>query len=105
MKKLFFTGLLGLGLLLPVNFSASTLNITSAKELLSKNPRKGKTKSSRKSKSPRSSYSSTRSYLSSKSRGCTYSGNQLYVGKKGGCYYYSGNSKKYVNRSYCAGCN
>ncbi|WP_347216465.1 hypothetical protein [Chryseobacterium sp.] len=108
MKKLLFTGLLGLGLLLPANFSASTSSLTSTKELLTKKPRKGKTKtkSSRKSRSTRSDYSSPRSYSSaSRSKGCTYNGNQLYVGSRGGCYYYSGNSKQYVDRSYCSGCN
>ncbi|WP_160139005.1 hypothetical protein [Chryseobacterium sp. c4a] len=104
MKKLLFTGLLGLGLLLPANISASTASTSSSKESFEK-PRKGKTKTSRKSKSTRSSYSSPRSYSSSTSRGCTYNGNQLYVGSRGGCYYYSGNTKQYVDRSYCAGCN
>lgn len=107
MKKLIFTGLLGLGLLFPASISASTLSTHSAKEF-SKKPGRGKTTSSRKSKSTRSrstSYSPPRSYVSSSSRGCTYNGYQLYVGKKGGCYYYSGNSKKYVDRSYCASCN
>lgn len=105
MKKLLFTGLLGLGLLLPANFSAYTANTASAKDFF-KNPRKGKTKTSRKSKSTRSNYSSPRTYSSStRSKGCTYNGNQLYVGSRGGCYYYSGNSKQYVDRSYCSGCN
>ncbi|MFP3832444.1 hypothetical protein [Chryseobacterium sp. SIMBA_028] len=103
MKKLLFTGLLGLGLLLPTNFSASTTSSSSIKELLTKKPRKGKTKKSSRSKSTRSNYSSLGSY--SKNRGCTYNGNQLYVGSRGGCYYYSGNSKQYVDRSYCSGCN
>lgn len=35
---------------------------------------------------------------------CSYNGHELYVGKRGGCYYYSGNSKVYVDRSYCAEC-
>ncbi|UCA58327.1 hypothetical protein KB553_14875 [Chryseobacterium rhizoplanae] len=104
MKKLLFTGLLGLGLLLPANISASANSTVSAKELFKK-PGKRKTKTSRKSKSKRSSYSSPSYYSSSGSKGCTYNGNQLYVGSRGGCYYYSGNSKQYVDRSYCAGCN
>ncbi|MGE8556019.1 MAG: hypothetical protein ACN6OB_19020 [Chryseobacterium jejuense] len=105
MKKLLFTGLLGLGLLLPANISASTASTTSAKEFFKK-PRKGKTKTVKRSTSSRSSYSSPRSYSSSsRSKGCTYNGNQLYVGSKGGCYYYSGSSKQYVDRSYCASCN
>ncbi|MEG0928313.1 hypothetical protein [Chryseobacterium sp.] len=103
MKKLLFTGLLGLGLLLPANFSASTHNSSSTKELLTKKPRKGKSKKSSRSKSTRSSYSPSGSY--SRSRGCTYNGNQLYVGSRGGCYYYSGSTKQYVERSYCSGCN
>ncbi|WP_276875170.1 hypothetical protein [Chryseobacterium joostei] len=103
MKKLLFTGLLGLGLLLPTTFSASTISSSSTKELLTKKPRKGKAKKSGRSQSTRSNYSSSGSY--SKSRGCTYNGNQLYVGSRGGCYYYSGSSKQYVDRSYCSGCN
>ena len=105
MKKLIFTGLLGMGLLLPANISASTAGNTSAKELFKK-PGKGKSKASRKSKSKRSNYSSPSYYSnSSRSKGCTYNGNQLYVGSRGGCYYYSGSSKQYVDRSYCSGCN
>ncbi len=50
MKKLLFTGLLGLGLLLPANISASANSTVSAKELFKK-PGKRKTKTSRKSKS------------------------------------------------------
>jgi hypothetical protein len=100
MKKLLFTGLLGLGLLLPANFSATTNTATFTKELTGKKPKKSK--GSRKSK-PTSSRSS-RSYSKS-SGGCTYNGNQLYVGSRGGCYYYSGSSKQYVDRSYCSGCN
>ncbi|MDG4655290.1 hypothetical protein [Chryseobacterium arthrosphaerae] len=101
MKKLLFTSLLGLGLLLPANFSATASNNTSTKELSTKKPKKGKSKSSKKSKSGRT-YNS-RSY--SQSKGCTYNGQQLYVGSRGGCYYYAGSSKQYVDRSYCSGCN
>lgn len=113
MKKLLFTGLLGLGLLLPTNISASTNSTVSATEFI-KGPGKGKSKSG-KSRSKRSNYTPSRSYSStssprsysssSRSKGCTYNGNQLYVGAKGGCYYYSGKSKQYVDRSYCSGCN
>lgn len=113
MKKLLFTSLLGLGLLLPTNISATTNSTTSAVKLI-KGPGKGKSKS-RTSRSKRSSYTPSRSYSSnssprsysssSRSKGCTYNGNQLYVGSRGGCYYYSGSSKQYVDRSYCAGCN
>ncbi|MEE6130130.1 hypothetical protein V2E39_22220 [Chryseobacterium arthrosphaerae] len=101
MKKLLFTSLLGLGLLLPANFSATASNNNSTKELSTKKPKKGKSKSSKKSKSGRT-YNS-RSY--SQSKGCTYNGQQLYVGSRGGCYYYAGSSKQYVDRSYCSGCN
>ncbi|KAB1228800.1 hypothetical protein [Chryseobacterium viscerum] len=104
MKKLLFTSLLGLGLLLPANFSASTSTTVFAKELSGKKPRKSKSKSSRKSRTTGSASSGySRAYSSSK--GCTYNGQQLYVGSRGGCYYYSGSSKKYVDRSYCSGCN
>ena len=96
MKKLLFTSLLGLGLLLPASFTAAPQKAKS--ELSNKKPKK-KASKSKKSSSRRSSgfYSSD--------RGCTYNGNQLYVGKRGGCYYYTGNSKQYVDRSYCSGCN
>ncbi|AZA81278.1 hypothetical protein C1637_01500 [Chryseobacterium lactis] len=100
MKKLLFTSLLGLGLLLPANFSATPSTVSFAKELTGKKPKKSK--SSRKSKS--TSSRSSKSYSSSGSGGCTYNGNQLYVGSRGGCYYYSGSSKQYVDRSYCSGC-
>lgn len=97
MKKLIFTSLLGLGLLLPANLSASTSSTTSVTEFSSKKPKKSKNKQNRKSKR------SSRTYA--KSKGCTYNGYPLNVGPRGGCYYYSGNSKEYVDRSYCSGCN
>ena len=50
MKKLLLTGLLGLGLLLPANFSASTTDTSSAKEFSTKKPRKSKSRTSRKSR-------------------------------------------------------
>ncbi|ATN07096.1 hypothetical protein CRN76_17600 [Chryseobacterium indologenes] len=100
MKKLLFTSLLGLGLLLPANFSATTNTVTFAKELTAKKPKKSKSNKKSKYTTSRSS----RSY-SKNSGGCTYNGNQLYVGSRGGCYYYSGSSKQYVDRSYCSGCN
>jgi hypothetical protein len=103
MKKLLLASLLSLGLLLPASISASTNNTTSTTEFSAKKPKKskGKGKKSRKSKARNSR--SSRSY--SKSKGCTYNGHPLNVGSRGGCYYYSGNSKKYVDRSYCSGCN
>ncbi|WP_133147458.1 hypothetical protein [Chryseobacterium aquaticum] len=100
MKKLLLTSLLGLALLLPTSISASDNGTASAKELSFS---KGKKKKSRKSaKSKRSKAKRSRSTAN---RGCTYNGHTLYVGKRGGCYYYSGNSKEYVDRSYCSGCN
>ncbi|MFS4473556.1 hypothetical protein [Chryseobacterium sp. T20] len=94
MKKLIFTGLLGLGLLLPYNLSAYNSTSVFAKEFSSKKPKKSKT--NKKSRSKKSS---------SSSKGCSYNGQQLYVGSRGGCYYYSGSNKQYVDRSYCASCN
>lgn len=98
MKKLLFTSLLSLGLLLPANIFASTNNTTSTEMSFSKGKKK-KSKKSKKSKSrnSRSSYS--------QSRNCTYNGHTLYVGKRGGCYYMAGNSKEYVDGSYCSNCN
>lgn len=105
MKKLLFTSLLGLGLLLPASFSASTNGTTT--EFSSKKPKKSKSSKVRKSrsKSSRSSYSNSSRSSYSQSKGCTYNGNSLNVGSRGGCYYYSGSSKVYVDRSYCSGCN
>lgn len=105
MKKLLFTSLLSLGLLLPATISASTSNSTSATEFSAKKPKKGKKgKKNRKGKRSKARKSrSTQSYYSS-SRGCTYNGHKLIVGPRGGCYYYSGSSKEYVDRSYCSGC-
>jgi len=94
MKKLLFTSLLGLGLLLPANIFASTNNTTSTTEMSFS---KGKKKKSKKSR--------TRKSTVSRSRGCTYNGHTLYVGKRGGCYYMAGSSKEYVDRSYCSSCN
>ena len=106
MKKLLFTSLLSLGLLLPASFSASTNSTTSTTELSSKKPKKQKSKTTRKKsrKAKRSKARSTRSYSES-NRGCTYNGHQLYVGERGGCYYMAGSSKEYVDRGYCSGCN
>lgn len=98
MKKLLFTGLLGLGLLLPASFTAAKNETGSKTEFSTKKPSK---KSNRKSKSSKAK--SLNSY--SQSKGCTYNGSKLYVGKRGGCYYYAGNSKQYVDRSYCSSCN
>lgn len=39
---------------------------------------------------------------SSSAGSCTYKGHTLYRGSQGGCYYYSGNTKEYVDRSYCS---
>lgn len=97
MKKLLFTSLLGLGLLLPANIFASTNNTTSTTEMsFSKGKKKRSTKSKR---------SKTKRSKSTANRGCTYNGHTLYVGERGGCYYMAGSSKEYVDRSYCSGCN
>ena len=94
MKKLLFTSLLGLGLLLPANFLATENSATAKTELSTIKPKK-KSKKSKKRKST----------TTSRDRGCTYNGHTLYIGKRGGCYYMAGNSKEYVDRSYCSGCN
>lgn len=94
MKKLLFTSLLGLGLLLPANFLAAENSVTAKTELSTTKPKK-KSKKSKKRKST----------TASRDRGCTYNGHTLYVGERGGCYYMAGNSKEYVDRSYCSGCN
>lgn len=95
MKKLLFTTLLSLGLLLPASFTVTPQKTRS--EQTNKKPKKKASKSKKSSSRSSGFYSS--------GRGCTYNGNQLYVGKRGGCYYYAGNSKQYVDRSYCSGCN
>lgn len=92
MKKLLFTNLLALGLLLPANFLAKENSI--AKTEFSNTKPKKKSKKNKK-----------RTTTTSTSQDCTYNGRTLYVGKRGGCYYYTGSSKQYVDRSYCAGCN
>ncbi|MBN9337023.1 MAG: hypothetical protein J0I88_04135 [Chryseobacterium sp.] len=91
MKKLLFT-LLTLGLLIPTTYSASTKN-PSRSEFFAKKQKKKKASKKRKS---RKSYADN---------GCTYNGYPLIKGKRGGCYYWAGNSKEYVDRSYCSGCN
>lgn len=93
MKQLIFTSLLGLGILLPANFSAKEKS-TAKTEFSTVKP----TKKSKKSKKKRNATVSA-------SQDCTYNGRTLYVGERGGCYYYTGKSKKYVDRSYCSGCN
>jgi hypothetical protein len=107
MKKLLFTSLLALGLLLPTTYSASTNN-SSSTEFSTKKPRKSSSRKSSRARKVKSSSSSSRTSSRSYSKsndGCTYNGHQLYVGSRGGCYYYSGSSKKYVERAYCASCN
>lgn len=93
MKKLLFASLLGLGLLLPANFLAKE-NSTAKTEFSNTKPKKKSKKTKKK-----------RATTASKSQDCMYNGRTLYVGKRGGCYYYTGNSKQYVDRSYCSGCN
>lgn len=97
MKKLLFTSLLGLGLLLPANFLAAENSATYKTEFSNTKPKK----KSKKSKSAKKKRTTT----ASKSQDCTYNGHSLIVGPRGGCYYYTGNSKQYVDRSYCSGCN
>lgn len=92
MKKLLFT-LLTLGLLIPTTYKSST-NKSSSTEFFAKKQKKKKASKKKKS-----------SKYYSQSKGCTYNGHQLIRGKRGGCYYLSGNSKEYVDRSYCSGCN
>lgn len=92
MKKLLFT-LLTFGLLIPTTYNASTIN-SSNTEFFAKKQKKKKSSKKRKS---------SKSY--SKKNGCTYNGYPLEVGPRGGCYYWAGNSKEYVDRSYCSGCN
>ncbi|WP_128414560.1 hypothetical protein [Chryseobacterium sp. Leaf201] len=103
MKKLLLTSLLGLSFLLPASISASVNETGSKTELSSKKPRKTRKSSRSRTKSYASSRS-PRSYSRS-TNNCTYNGHQLIVGSRGGCYYYTGNSKKYVDRAYCSGCN
>ena len=93
MKKLFFTALI-LGLLIPTSYEASTSNLSTTTEF---SVQKQKTKKSSKKRKSKKTYS--------QSKGCTYQGHTLYVGERGGCYYMAGNSKEYVDRSYCSGCN
>ncbi|WP_294301034.1 hypothetical protein [uncultured Chryseobacterium sp.] len=104
MKKFLFTGLLSVGLLLPASISATTHDTGSKTELSSKKPRKGRKSSRSKNTKSYSSARVSRAYSPS-SNSCNYNGHQLYTGERGGCYYYSGNSKKYVDRAYCSGCN
>lgn len=95
MKNLIFTSLLSLGLLLPASFSATTCDTISQTEF----------SKSKKGKKKRNRNRAKRAKAYSRNNSCTYNGHQLYVGKRGGCYYYSGNSKEYVDRAYCSGCN
>lgn len=92
MKKLLLTSFLITGLLLPATFQASNNESSNKLEFSSSKTKKKK----KKRKSRRTTASNN---------GCTYQGHKLYVGERGGCYYYSGNSKEYVERSYCSGCN
>ena len=69
MKKLLFTSLLGLGLLLPANFLAKE-NSTTKTEFSTPKPKKKRKKSKKK-----------RTTTTSTSKDCTYNGRTLYVGK------------------------
>jgi hypothetical protein len=79
MKKLLFTSLLGLGLLLPtpVSASADNTNSNAATEFFAKKTKKSKAKKSRKSKEARPEAQDL-----TQSRGCTYNGNQLFEEKE-----------------------
>ncbi len=92
MKKLLFM-LLTLGILIPAIYKSSTNNNSITEHFVKKQKKKNSSKSKKSSKS------------SSKKKGCTYNGYPLEVGPRGGCYYWSGNTKEYVDRSYCSGCN
>ncbi|WP_294285379.1 hypothetical protein [uncultured Chryseobacterium sp.] len=104
MKKLLFTGLLSLGVLLPTSISATIHDTGSKTEFSSKKPGKSRKSSRSRTTRSKSSARSSRAYSPS-SKSCNYNGHQLFTGERGGCYYYSGNSKKYVDRAYCSGCN
>lgn len=88
-----FATVLSLGLLLPVVSKAAEISKMTTSELSYFQQKKKKSKS-RKSTAKKTT-----------SKGCTYNGHTLIVGPRGGCYYYSGNSKEYVDRSYCSSCN
>ena len=94
MKKLLFTILLGIGILVPSSFSALENSTLYKTEFSTKKP-KNKVKKTKKKKT----------YTTSRNKDCTYNGHTLYVGPRGDCYYYAGSSKEYVDRSYCSGCN
>ena len=93
MKKQIIAGLLGLSLLLPLQIGAAENSTLNKSEFSAPQQKKKKSKK-RKSTVKRTA-----------SKSCTYNGHALMVGSRGGCYYYSGNSKEYVDRSYCSGCN
>lgn len=99
MKKLIFTGLVGLSLLLPTNLLAETTNNTKT-ELSNNKPKKNYKKNKR-----ASSNKNRQSKTYAQNSFCTYNGHKLYIGKRGGCYYMTGSSKQYVERSYCLSCN
>lgn len=108
MKKLLLTSILSLSLLLPAGLAAASNTTTghASVEFSSKKPKKSsRGKKSRRSKRSKNHSSSRSSRSYSKSNDCTYNGHPLTVGPRGGCYYYSGNSKQYVDRAYCSGCN
>lgn len=93
MKKLLFTALT-LGLIIPTTYEASTCDLPATTEFAVQKQKQKKSAKKRKSK---------KTY--SQGRSCTYEGHTLHVGERGGCYYMAGNSKEYVDRSYCSGCN
>jgi hypothetical protein len=93
MKKMFIATVLSIGLLLPVVSKAAEISKTTTLEFSHVQQKKKKSKTRK------------RTAKKTSSKGCTYNGHPLNVGSRGGCYYYSGNSKEYVDRSYCSSCN
>lgn len=93
MKKIILAGALSLGLILPSITKAAESPKTTTSELSVVQKKKKKSKN-RKNAAKKAT-----------SKGCTYNGHALTLGPRGGCYYYSGNSKEYVDHSYCSSCN
>lgn len=93
MKKIILASALSLGLLLPAITKAEESYTTGTSELSVVQKKKKKSKNCK--------------VLAKKAtfKGCTYNGHALKLGPRDGCYYYSGNSKEYVDRSYCSSCN
>ena len=102
MKNIILSTLLIVGFLFPTAYQASNQNVNKTEFIKHKNKGKKKSSGKKSSKKKSSKRNSNKVYMSDNN--CTYNGHQLYVGSRGGCYYYTGNSKQYVDRSYCSGC-